>query len=240
MPSLSMHRDRGLPPRWPHDLTGGMTSGEANTAGGSAKREYDRRRAADEARIRDRWGPLGGIAVALSDERPSTTAWKTGARGEEVVGRALDRLATADPAIRILHDRRLPGSRANIDHIAVTPSGVVVVDAKRYTGRPERRVDGGFLRPGVEKLIVGRRDQTKIVDGILAQVDRVGSTLGDVPVRGALCFVDADWPLFGGSFTIRGIDVCWPGRLGRLVTGVVGPIDVEAASVELARVFRPA
>jgi hypothetical protein len=57
--------------------------------------------------------------VALSDERQSTTAWARGAVGEERLGLALDALACPDVAV--LHDRRIPRTRANIDHIVVTP-----------------------------------------------------------------------------------------------------------------------
>ncbi|MFC4243887.1 hypothetical protein ACFOYW_10910 [Gryllotalpicola reticulitermitis] len=46
------------------------------TAGASARREYERRLAKDEDKIREKWGNgrLGKIAVALSDERQSTDA----------------------------------------------------------------------------------------------------------------------------------------------------------------------
>ena len=81
-------------------------------AGGSARREYERRKAKDEQRIREKWGRLGGIAVALSDERQSTTAWDRGAVGEERLGARLDALASQD--IAVLHDRRIPRSKANI------------------------------------------------------------------------------------------------------------------------------
>jgi len=40
---------------------------------------------------------------------------------------------------------------ANIDHIVVCPSGVVVIDAKRYRGRPSLQTQGGFFSPRVEK-----------------------------------------------------------------------------------------
>src|SRR5699024_9308893 len=98
-------------------------------------------------------------------------------------------------SIVVLHDRRIPGSRANIDHIVVTAGGVWVIDAKRYRGRPALRVEGGLIRPRVEKLMVGRRDCTKLVDGALKQVALVRQALEGVPVTGALCFVEADWPL---------------------------------------------
>lgn len=120
--------------------------------------------------------------------------------------------------MRVLHDRRIPGSKANIDHIAVCPGGVFVVDAKRYKGRPRVQVDGGLFRPRVERLMVGSRDQTRLVAGVHRQVDQVRGALAaraltDVPVRGALCFVEADWPLTGGSFTVDGVSVFWPKKL---------------------------
>jgi hypothetical protein len=34
--------------------------------------------------------------------------------------------------VAVLHDRRIPGSRANIDHIAIAATGVWVIDSKRY------------------------------------------------------------------------------------------------------------
>lgn len=89
-----------------------------------------------------------------------------------------------------------------------------MIDTKKYKGRPILKIEGGLLRPRVERLMVGRRDSTKVLDGVLNQVDVVRSVLGlDVPVYGVLCFVEADWPLIGGSFTTRGVDVLWPKRL---------------------------
>ncbi|ROS58250.1 nuclease-like protein [Frigoribacterium sp. PhB160] len=211
---------------------------ENNAPGTSAQREYDRRRAKDEAAIRDRWGRLGGIAVALSDERQSTTAWKSGAKGELVVGRKLDGIAS--PSIAVLHDRRIPGSRANIDHLVVTTAGVWVVDAKRYVEkRPELRIEGGLLRPRVEKLIVGG-DRTRLVDAVLNQAGLVTAVVGPVPVRAALCFVDADWPMFGGSFTTRGVEVLWPGKLVKRLASEDGPVDVPAVAAAIAGHFPPA
>lgn len=177
-------------------------------AGESARAEYERRKAKDEARIRQAWGRLGGIAVALTPERQSTRAWASGAVGEERVGARLDQLESAD--IRVLHDRRIPGSRANIDHIVVTSSGVWVIDTKRYADRsPEKRVEGGLLRPRVEKLWV-RGDKTRLVDQVLTQVETVRETVPGVPVRGALCFIDAQWGLFADPFTVNEVLVTWP------------------------------
>lgn len=212
---------------------------EAGGAGSSARREYERRKAKDEERLRQKWGRLGGIAVALSDEKQSTKAWATGAIGEEKLGTRLDSLAS--DSIALLHDRRIPGTKANIDHIAITQAGIWVIDAKRYKGRPELKIEGGLLRPRVEKVLVGRRDCTKLVDGVLKQVDVVREVVGDVPVTGALCFVEADWPLIGGAFVSRDVLALWPKRLAKILTDAESAgLDVPALREVLAARFQPA
>ncbi|MFZ1373543.1 MAG: nuclease-related domain-containing protein, partial [Nostocoides sp.] len=159
---------------------------DPGTAGASARREFERRKTAREERIRAKHPKLGGLIFAISEDPQSTTAWNTGALGEEKLGGGLNSLAR--DTIRLLHDRRLPRSKANIDHLAVTPTGVYVIDAKKYRGRPHLKVDGGLFRPRVERLLVGSRDCTKLVDGVLNQVDVVRGILDpDVPVHGVLC-----------------------------------------------------
>lgn len=149
--------------------------------------------------------------------------------------------------MRVLHDRRIPRTRANIDHIAVSRAGAFVIDAKRYKGGPQLRVEGGFLRPRVEKLVVGSRDQTRVVAGVHKQVDLVrealsSAGLAELPVRGVLCFVDADWPLIGGSFVIDGVDVLWPKKLATqlLADGSIDDEAVDRAHRALATAFPPA
>lgn len=212
---------------------------ETGVAGFSARREYERRKAKDEERLRQKWGRFGGIAVALTDDRQSTQAWERGAVGEERLGARLDSLV-AD-SVAVLHDRRIPGTKANIDHIAITAAGVWVIDAKRYKGRPELKIEGGILRPRVERLLVGRRDCTRLVDGVLKQVELVRTVVGDIPVLSALCFVEADWPLIGGAFATREVHVVWPKHLAKLLTeGSVGPVDVAATRESLASRFKSA
>lgn len=217
----------------------------AGSAGASAQREYERRRANRENRVRTAHPKIGGFLLAVSDEPQSTTAWATGARGEELLGKRLDGLA--GDGVRVLHDRRIPRTKANIDHIAVCATGVFVIDAKRYKGRPQLRVEGGLFRARVEKLMVGTRDQTRLVEGVHKQVDLVRTALNvaglaDVPVRGVLCFVEADWPLFGGSFVIDGVNVLWPKKLAEILNAD-GPLDdaaVDRAHRDLAAALPPA
>jgi hypothetical protein len=214
---------------------------EAGTPGASARREFERRSARREERIRSAHPKLGGLIHALTEDPQSTRAWDVGAVGEERLGQRLNELVTDQ--LQVLHDRRVPGSRANIDHIAVTPTGVYVIDAKRYRGRPHLKVEGGLLRPRTEKLLVGTRNCTPLVDGVLKQVDIVRDHLDDtVPVHGVLCFVEADWPLIGGSFTTRGVEALWPKNLYPKLRSD-GPIE-EATIAPLVRslaaAFKPA
>lgn len=128
------------------DLAEAEVPPNTGIAGASARREFERRRIGREERIRTRHPKLGGLILALSDDPQSTTAWNSGALGEERLGQGLD--SRASDSVRLLHDRRIPGTRANIDHLAVTPSGVLVIDAKRYVGkRPALVVEGGLVRP---------------------------------------------------------------------------------------------
>lgn len=210
-----------------------------STAGSSARREYERRRANDEARLRADWGRFGGIAVALAGEKQSTRAWATGAAGEQRVGAMLD--AVRSDTLQLLHDRRIPGSRANIDHLVVDTHGVWVIDAKRYKGRVERRTEGGLFRPRVELLYVNGRNKTALVESVKWQVEKVQDAVDEVPVRGALCFVDAEWGLFGSEFSVDGVDILWPNKLAsRLRDTASGPFDVPRITAALAARFRVA
>jgi hypothetical protein len=213
------------------------------TAGASARREYERRKARREDRVRTAHPKLGGLLLAVFDDPQSTRAWDQGAIGEERLGHRLDGLI--EEGVAILHDRRIPKTKANIDHIAVTSNGVWVIDAKRYKGRPTLRVEGGIMRPRVERLLVGRRDCTKLVDGVAKQMVLVAEALAaeglSAPVKGALAFVDADWPLVGGSFTIRGLQVLWPKRLAKMLAEPGKEVaDVTAIHKALARRLPPA
>lgn len=227
---------------------------DRGVAGGSAQREYERRRAKDDARVAEQkanvqsvfgTGFLGRVATFLAvDDRPrrSTQVWAQGAAGEERVAGWLDRLA--EVGVVTLHDRRIPGTRANIDHIAITPWGVWVIDAKRYLNkRPDVITEGGFLGlGGTARLTVGGRKKDQLVEGVLWQVEQVKAVVGEAAaVRGALAFVDADWPLIGGDFMVRGVAVVWPKRLAKVMLRQESPtVDVESLARQIAARFPPA
>lgn len=144
---------------------------ERGEAGGSTGRRYRRLHELREAKARRAVGPLSGLYLALNDEPQSTRAWSTGTVGERRLGEFLDRL-NDDTSVIVFHDRRIPGTRANIDHIVITAGGISVVDAKHYSGQV-RKVDRGGWFSSDYRLYVGRRDCSKLVSGMAKQVDAV-------------------------------------------------------------------
>jgi hypothetical protein len=125
-------------------------------AGGSARREHERRKAKREAAVRARHPRLGGVILALQHAPPHEARWGRGAQGEELVEQTLSKRC---PHVPVLHDRRIPGSRANIDHIAVAATGVWVIDTKRYKGKV--RVSKPLFHKPLLKI--DGRNQTKLV-----------------------------------------------------------------------------
>jgi hypothetical protein len=199
---------------------------EPSGPGASAQREAGRRRDRREREIRAAHPRIGGLIHALSEEPQSTRAWERGAEGERRLGAGLDRLAAN--GVLVLHDRRRPGTRANIDHIAVAASGVWIIDAKRYRGRVERRDAGGWFSRD-ERLYVAGRDRTPLTEAMgkqrTAVVEALGDDLTDVPLHTALCFIESDWRLFAKPFSIDGALITWPKALYERLTadGAVTP-----------------
>jgi hypothetical protein len=190
---------------------------ESGVAGASARAEHERRYRRREERVLQRHPRFGRLMLAVSGEPQSTEAWAKGADGEQRVGASLDRLSTCGAFV--LHDRQMPGSRANIDHIVVAPSGVWVVDAKRYRGRVERRDRGRLFRADL-RLYVDGRDRSKLVAGMTQPVAAVKRALDDhrIPVHPVLCFTGSEWPLLAEPFTLDGVLVTWPKALVRTIS----------------------
>jgi len=204
---------------------------DAGVAGGSARREYERRKANRETRVKDRFGRrLGGVVLAVTDEPQSTRAWATGAVGEEKLAQALEGIE----GLRVLHDRRVPGTRGNIDHIVIAPAGVFVVDAKKYKGVIAIRNRGWFFRPDY-RLYVGRRDCSALAKDLGWQVEAVTSALVAAavhplpPITPVLCFIDGEWPLFSAPDEYAGVRVEGPKSLRKLVAApeILGPAPIE-------------
>ena len=222
---------------------------DTGTPGTSARKEFERRHAKRERQIEETWGTgrLGRIAKFLSDDPQTTTAWAKGAHGEVRVGEILGKRLAEDAVL--LHDRKVPKTRGNIDHLAIASSGVWIIDAKKYAGKVEKRDVGGFFKTDL-RLYVGGRDRTKSVDGLQWQVDAVRAVLDDdaIPVHPALSFVDAQWPIFAKPLQLRGYGSAgppsWPTWYfatvrSRLTTSNESPASWRTDSQHIDRRGRP-
>jgi hypothetical protein len=204
---------------------------ERGEAGASAGRRHERLHEKRETQARDKFGRLAGIYLAITNEPESTRAWATGSSGERVLGAYLDSLDD-DASVIVLHDRRIPHKRANIDHVAITRGGVFVIDAKNYSGKVQKIDKGGWFSTDL-RLYVGRRDCSKLVQGIAKQVDAVRQALGApviqefaLTITPVLCFVAAEWSLFARPFQVSGVWIDWSHSLGKRLCAP-GPLDGE-------------
>jgi hypothetical protein len=209
---------------------------DPRTAGASARDEHARRKASRERRAREKHPRIGGLLLALQDEPQHQKAWGRGAAGEEQVASLLAKYLADD--VTTLHDRRIPGRRANIDHIAVAGSGVWVIDTKRYKGKAT--IDRPLL--GKPRLMINGRDQTTLIDGLDRQVVVVRTAMKQIapetPIQGALCFVGTDLPLIR-TLTLRGYPLLYPKALAKRINraGQTDDAVVSATAAALAAIF---
>jgi hypothetical protein len=158
-------------------------------------------------------------------------AWEIGAGGEERIAELLGPLENA--GFFVLHDRRIPGARENIDHLLVGPPGVFVVETKNY--------DGAVCVRGGELYVGGRRKT-----GFLHQVDRqvaaIERALEVEGVRAFICALRGDFPIFGRP-SARGINIVPPMALVATLRSLPALLD-DAEIDRLARLaeqrLRPA
>ena len=127
-------------------------------------------------------GPIAAMALAWLlrfRPAPATMAWRHGAQGEQRTARLLAPLERH--GYQVFHDLAVPGSPANVDHLVVGPTGVFVIDSKRYRG--QLRYSGG-------RLWHGRRPLDRTLETLWWEATQVAETLGfgpDLHVYPVLC-----------------------------------------------------
>lgn len=174
------------------------------------------------------------MLAKVIDEPRSTRAWKQGGSGEARVGTHLEKLLEGT-SVRLLHDRRVPGhGSANIDHIAVGPGGVTVIDSKTHRGKIRRDWYGGLFVEKKPILRIDGRDQTKLITGVEKQIGYVRAALTklgfdeSIDIAGALCFPDVDGlPMFR-RIEIRGVVVDGPKPIAKLASRP-GPLEGQVS-----------
>ena len=205
---------------------------DEGAGGASSRREYERRAGKRDVAIDEKWGTgrLGKLVRTITSEPQSTRAWEIGAWGEETLAAEL----ASVPGLRSLHDRRVPGTRRNIDHIVIAPAGIFVVDAKSYKGIIRVQDRGWFLRHDY-RLTVGGRDRSKLADAMAWQVEAVAVALGEAgedplpPITSVLCFVDGDWPILTAPKEFEGVRLESERSIKKLVTR---SLELEAAEID--------
>lgn len=154
--------------------------------------------------------------------RQTTTAWSSGAKGEVAVGARVAQVSSR--GVYAIHDRRIPGSRANIDHIAIAPTGIYVIDSKMTSGRPAARRTGPVWNRGPVHLIVGGRNRTSFVEGTQRQALAVAAVVRDipaatnVPIVPMVVLVGAEWGWFANALRVGGVWIGWPKRMAKVVS----------------------
>jgi hypothetical protein len=148
----------------------------------------------------------------------SAARWERGAQGEAATAAALGALSSR--GWTTFHDVRWPGrQRANIDHVAVGPAGVFVIDSKNWTG--DIRVTGDVLYQS------GRRRESEVAaaaDAALA----VTQLLQGLPATPVLCFVRPE-PLEAHA---RGVTICSTSNLASYLAAlppILGPESIRRA-----------
>lgn len=153
--------------------------------------------------------PLAGAVVALVPVlavlgrlyRSEGSNWKKGAIGERRTGRILAPLQYASfGRWAVLHDRRIPNSRANLDHLVLhSRSGATYVDSKAWAAKGARvRLD----RDG--DLWYGRYPQRGTLETVRWEAGRASAALG-VPVRPVVAVHHAHVP--AGGLHSAGVDI---------------------------------
>ncbi len=179
------------------------------------------------------------VAQSLWGRRQTTSAWATGAQGERVVGGQLNKVASR--GVSVLHDRRIPGSRANIDHVAVGPRGIFVIDTKVAPGRIAVRRTGPLWNRGPLRLFVGGRDRSRFIESMRFQVEAVGRAVAgvpeadNVPITPLVVLVGGGRRRLTRSIHVRGVWVGTPREMAKALSRS-GPLDARTTS-RLARIL---
>lgn len=166
-------------------------------------------RAAEQARIAGE--RVARLRRELEQAERNQQAWSVGAAGEARVASKMDELAT--DGWLVLHDVHWPGRpKANLDHILVGPGGIIVVDAKNWSGNVEagggRLRQNGFRR---DKEVLAASEQSAAVAALLEPQHRRH-------VRGWICLVGqpAVDEIAGNATRIVGLERLCPAALGLL------------------------
>lgn len=189
--------------------------------GQSARDEARQRRESAESGK----GWFGRLAARVTDPE-GARSWEMGARGEERVGRRLDRLTEA--GWLVLHDLPIGDRGANIDHLVLGLGGLFTINTKNTSGR---------VSVGEKVVFINGRATNHVVKA-RAEADRVAKLLrpraGVVDVQPVLVYLADE---FSSGKPPLGVAVVHSLGVGRLLRGQGEKLSA-ARRAELAAVLR--
>jgi len=174
---------------------------------------------------------FAGLAAMLMPQH--IKAWDIGASGEEAIGRILAELEPE--GFRAIHDRKIPGSSANIDHIFVGPTGIFVIETKSYEGRVRVSWRG-------ELFVAGRR-KTGFIDQVKRESAAVERLVAPVPVTPLICFYRGSLGWEWGPTMLHGVRILGAKKLVKAVRNrpaQLSPEEVTALADRIERGLKPA
>lgn len=158
-----------------------------------------------------------GLSEPLLDARNRIKAWKKGAEVEESTEKFLRKLP-AD--FVVMHDLAIPGSKANIDHLVVGPTGVFVVDSKNYRGKITENKAG--------ELWSGKYPMARAIETVNWEATKVAQALGGIGAEAILCVHGAELPR--RNIAKNGVRLAGPRGTLRILQE--GPAMLGAAEIQ--------
>jgi len=177
-----------------------------------------------------------GLALTTARRRALVASWRQGAKGEQQTARLLAKLERE--GWRVLHDLAIPGSRVNVDHLAIGPGGVWVIDSKLWGRRVHWDPRHGWMHGQAAiapELNTTRWEVAEVEQALVDSLSRAARHVaGDrgIIVHQAWC-VHGE-PLPGGRLLVDGETIVNPRHLLPLLRAGRGPTLPPAAVEELA------
>jgi len=159
-----------------------------------------------------------GLSAAARRADARAAACDAGAVGEQRTAALLQPLEAA--GWTVLHDLAIPGTRANADHVLVSPGGnVFLVDSKMRSAKwPVYGKD--------DQLWHGRVAMDRDMRSIRHETEMISRAL-DVVVQPVIAVHNA--VVAGGGFVVQSVPVVPADRLVEVLRGNDGPPDAAAA-----------
>lgn len=121
------------------------------------------------------------VAVGLARRPSEASRWFQGAEAEKRTGKTLTRLI--ESGWEVLHDLKVPGSKANLDHVVIHPSGLflIYIDTKAWHAKNAKiRFDRG-------RLMYGPWNKTQQVETVRWEAEQLAKHVGLTVVPVIVC-----------------------------------------------------